>query len=233
MFSFLSVSFSFPVSFVHSFGKFERILDVFSFQGLVEANTVFVLLGWGFGQGNPEERVLLLHSLGVFFVFELDVLYFLEFHDHVHSCNSSVNDRANLQGVEEKVEGTADFDSSEPPSSKQGETDLFQESGSAPHISVLTIYLNLLQVLEPVARFRLSFLTLAFSFLPLGLVFLILSGNIFFVFISGGSLNLFLSRRCLSLNFFILFCLFLIGNRRLTGAHSIKYKNISNIQRVF
>lgn len=166
--------------------------------------------------------MLLLHAIGVFFVFELDVLYFLEFHNHVHSSNSPVNDRANLQGVEEKVEGAADFNSSEPPPSKQGETDLFQESSSAPHLSMLTIYLNLLQVLEPIARFGLSFFTLAFSFLPLGLTFLILSGRIFLIFISGGSLNLFLSRRCLSLNFLIFFCLFLIRNRCLTRAHSNK-----------
>ena len=50
-----SFSFSFAVSSVHSFGELERILDVFSFQGLVETNTIFVLLRGGFGQGNPEE----------------------------------------------------------------------------------------------------------------------------------------------------------------------------------
>ena len=92
----------------------------------METNTVFVLLGGGFGQGNPEERVFLLHAFGIFFVFELEVLNFLEFHDHVHPGNSPVNDRANLQGVEEKVEGAANFNSSEPPPSKQGETDFFQ-----------------------------------------------------------------------------------------------------------
>ena len=70
--------------------------------------------------------MFLLHALGVFFVFELEVLNFLEFHDHVHPGNSPVNDRANLQGVEEKVEGAANFNSSEPPPSKQGETDFFQ-----------------------------------------------------------------------------------------------------------
>lgn len=88
--------------------------------------TALVLFSWILGKGDSEQRVFFVGSFRILLILKLGVLHLLELHYHVHICNSSVNDRAKLQGAEEGVEGASRLDSLESAAAKKCKTDLLQ-----------------------------------------------------------------------------------------------------------
>jgi len=128
-----------------------------------------VLFSGVFGEGDSEQRVLFLSAVGILLILEFSVLHLFEFDNHVHFCNSLVDDRAKLQGVEEGVEGASHLDSLESAATKKGKTDLLQQQGPASAVSVASVDLNLLPIFEPVSSFRLPYLFFGFVFLGFGI----------------------------------------------------------------